>query len=465
MNFLILRSEGCSDIDSIGSIYAPSFMPPLSLMYVGSALENDGHTVEIVDFAVESSSKTILKKYLNTTDAVGISVYSDNIQQAADIAKMIKEFDSKIPIIIGGPHCIFLGKQSLKDIPHADISVIGEGEKTIIDIVRFIQGKKNLSQIPGIFYRKNGSIRKGKSIEVIKDLDSLHFPSRSLVDKYDYGKIGKKDLFKPRFTSMITSRGCPFRCRFCARYGNAIKGWGSRMRSAEDVIKEFQEIDGKYGTVMVVDDNFILDKKRAHNIMDGLIDIGTNIELLIMGVRVDSADRDLFKKMKKANVKLVGYGIESGNQDVLDFYKKGFTLGQARNAVCLSREMGFKTLATFILGAPIETKEHLENTIKFSCSLPLDFAIYGVLHYEMGSDLWSEAVKNKKISKDEFLVPAGSNRDLGNFTTEYLYEYTDRAYRHFYLRPKYIINQIFRDLLQKDIRSLRSGIRFLTVSN
>ena len=300
---------------------------------------------------------------------------------------------------------------------------------------------------------------------MIKDLDSLRFPSRSLVEKYDYGKIGKKDLFKPRFTSMITSRGCPFRCRFCARYGNAIKGWGSRMRSAEDVIKEFQEIDGKYGTVMVVDDNFILDKKRAHNIMDGLIDIGTNIELLIMGVRVDSADRDLFKKMKKANVKLVGYGIESGNQDVLDFYKKGFTLDQARNAVCLSREMGFKTLATFILGAPIETKEHLENTIKFSCSLPLDFAIYGVLHYEMGSDLWSEAVKNKKISKDEFLVPADSNRDLGNFTTESLYEYTSRAYKHFYLRPKYILDQIFRDLLQKDIRSLRSGIRFLTVSN
>jgi len=186
---------------------------------------------------------------------------------------------------------------------------------------------------------------------------------------------------------------------------------------------------------------------------------------LIMGVRVDSADRDLFKKMKKANVKLVGYGIESGNQDVLDFYKKGFTLDQARNAVCLSREMGFKTLATFILGAPIETKEHLENTIKFSCSLPLDFAIYGVLHYEMGSDLWSEAVKNKKISKDEFLVPADSNRDLGNFTTESLYEYTNRAYKHFYLRPKYILDQIFRDLLQKDIRSLRSGIRFLTVSN
>ncbi len=127
--------------------------------------------------------------------------------------------------------------------------------------------------------------------------------------------------------------------------------------------------------------------------------------------------------------------------------------------------MGFKTLATFIIGAPIETKDHFEKTIKFSCSLPLDFVIYGVLYYEMGSDLWGEAVKNKKISKEEYLVPADVNRELGIYDTDFLIEYTKRAYRHFYLRPKYILDQIFRSLYFKDIRSLRSGFRFLALSN
>jgi radical SAM superfamily enzyme YgiQ (UPF0313 family) len=343
--------------------------------------------------------------------------------------------------------------------------VIGEGENTIIEIIKSIEGKIKLSEISGIFYKKDGIVKKGKPIEVIKNLDSICFPSRNLIKKYSYGKIGKKYFFKPEVTSILTSRGCPFQCRFCARYGNAIKGWGSRMRSADNVIEELNEINGKYGSVMIVDDNFIQNKKRVHKIMDGIIDNQLDIELLILGARVDSADYELFKKMRKANVKLIGYGIESGNQDVLDYYKKGFTLNQIKYAVNLSRKMGFKTMATFIIGAPIETQEHFEKTIKFSCSLTLDFVVYGVLYYEMGSDLWKEAVKNNKISKDEFLVSADVNRGLGLYDTEFLNEYTKRAYRHFYLRPKYVLDQIFRGLYFKDIRSLRSGFRFLTLSN
>jgi len=462
MKFLLLRSEGCDNIDSVGSIYAPSFLPPLSLMYIGSALEHAGHKVNIIDFAVERLSKQVLEKNLKSVNAVGISVYTDNLKPAANIAKTIKEIDPDMPILIGGPHCIFLQEKSLIDIPHADISIVGEGEQVVADIALYLQGKKDPSQINGICYREKNQIKKGKPVEIIKDLDTLPFPSRNLTYKYEYGKLGKKFFFDPKLTSMLTSRGCPFKCRFCARYSNAIKGWGCRMRSAENVLEEFQEIEGKYKTVMIVDDNFLANKKRIHKIMNGLIERKSDINLLILGARVDSADRALYEKMRKANVKLVTYGIESGNQDVLDYYKKGFTVDQVKKAVCLSNEMGFKTIATFILGAPFETKEHFDKTVKFSRSIPLDLVVYGILHYEMGSDLWHEAVNNKIFSKDDFLVATDSKLGLGNFSEEYIENYISQAYKRFYLRPSYITHQIFKALLYRDFKVLKNGFNILT---
>ncbi len=462
MRFLLLRAPERRNLTEIYSFYSPSIYPPLGLQSIGAALEFDGHKVEIIDLCMENNSEEHLKNSLMSSDAVGISVYSNDYNSVVDISNKIKDLDSNIPLIIGGPHCTFFPDRSLSDIPHADISVIGEGEHVIVDISRFLQGKKNLSDIHGIYYRENNQVKKGKPLKVINDLDSLHFPARHLVEKYDYGKIGNLYLFKPKFTSMISSRGCPFRCRFCARYGNFIKGWGFRQRSAESVVQEIQEIDGKYGSVMISDDCFLADKKRTHKIMDNLIEIGTNVDLIIEGARVDSADREVYKKMKKANVKLVGYGIESGNQDVLDFYNKQVTLDQIRAAVRLGHEMGFITMATFMFGAPMETKKHINNTINFACSLPLDVAIFSPLYYQMGSQLWDELIKNKEDTKDKYLIIADSRRGLGNLTAEELNKYTEEASKRFYFRPSYILGQIYRAFLRKDFRMLKNGLRVIT---
>lgn len=458
MKFLLLRLTG--EYEQPGILGHPpnilSIYPPLGLEYIGASLEHDGHKVEIIDFGAETVSKEHLENCLMSSDAVGISVYTNNYRNVAVIAKMIKELDSGIPLIIGGPHCTFLKRRSLSDVPHADISVIGEGEHVFIDLVRFFQGRKKLSDVPGVYYRENNQIKSGKPLQISDNLDNLPFPARHLVDKYEYGNFLWGSRPRKKVTSMITSRGCPFRCRFCNRYGNVIKGWGFRKRSAENVFREIQEIDKKYGSVFIVDDNFLVDIKRAHRIFDMLLEIGTNIDLSIIGTRVDSTDRALFTKMKKAGVKYVGFGIESGNQDVLDFYNKKITLQQIREAVELAREMNFVTQGSLILGAPVETKEHIENTIKFVCSLPLDIVIFQPLKYERGSDLWAEAVKNKKISAEEYSLPADSRRGLGNFTTEELDEFTNKAFRRFYLRTNYLFSQIYRSLLQKDGNRLKN---------
>lgn len=452
------------DLVKPGSVtygYTPLSYPPLGLLYLGAILEQKGHNVEIIDMNFEDISKEHLRKLLVSFDAVGMEVYNENFEFVADYSKTIKEINPSIPLIVGGPYCTFFGKRTLSDISNADIVVIGDGEKTIIDIADYLKGRKKLSEIHGIYFRDNNKILSGKPFQVVENLDDFPIPARHLVDKYDYGKVPRGLPSKEKFTLMITSRGCPFHCRFCGRYGNSIKNYGYRQRSAENVVKEFQEIDRNYNSVLIVDDHFLSDNDRAHKIFDMLIEIGTEIELLIMGARVDSADRELFIKMKKANVTFIGFGIESGNQDILDFYNKQITLEEIRNAVKLSREMGFLTAGTIMFGSPNETKEHFENTINFAKSLPLDIAVFGVLHYHMGSHLWYDAVKNNKIKKDEYLVPAGSERGLGNYSRQELYDYSEKAFIRFYFRPTYLLDQIYQALIHRDFRFLKNSLNFI----
>jgi len=439
-----------------------SIYPPLGILYIAASLQQNGQDVRIIDLGAESLSKQQLEQEINSADAVGMSVYTNNYKNVAETAHEIKQIDSKIPIIIGGPHCTFLRERSLLDIPDADISVDLEGDLVILDIVKYLQGKKRLLDIPGISYKNNNKIKLGKPPEILKDLDKLPYPARHLVEKYDYGNFAWGYKPRKKFTSMLTSRGCPFRCRFCSKYSNIREGYGYRERSAQNVVKELQEINEKYGSVKIVDDNFLVNKKRAHKIFDLLLENGTDIDILILGARVDSANLELYKKMKKANVKFLSFGVESGSQPVLDFYKKKITKSQIENAVKMSRKMNFVTVGSFIFGAPIETKENVEETINFILNLPFDSVIFRPLKYEVGSDLWTEAVNMGKISKDEYAVPADSRRGLGNFTIDELNYFVKKATTRFYLRPSFFFGQFLRDFLAMDKTRLRNFFRVAT---
>jgi radical SAM superfamily enzyme YgiQ (UPF0313 family) len=460
MKFLLFRA-GDQKTNEIQLANPPLSHPPLGLLYLGAILEQEGHKVEIIDCYAEKISREKLENYLQSSDAVGMNVHGDDYIASANISKMIKEIEPDIPLIIGGPNCTFCKERALNDISHADVSVIGEGEHVILDLVKYLQGKKKLLDIPGIYYRDNGSIKSGKPLKVIDNLDNIPFPARHLVDKYEYGDFPFGYQLKKKVTSIITSRGCPFRCRFCPRYSNIIEEWGFRQRSVENVVKEIQELDDKYRSVWIVDDNFLADTKRTHKIFDKLLEIGIEIDLLIEGARADSADRELYKKMKKAGVTFISYGIESGNQDILDFYNKKITLQQIQEATSLAREMGFFLSASFIIGAPIESKQHIENTIRYACSLPLDIASFAPLRYVRGSKLWLEAVENEKISSDIFMAESDSRKGLGNFTREELIAYAIQAHKTFYFRPIYLFSQIYRSLLRNNYSLLFHGLKFL----
>jgi anaerobic magnesium-protoporphyrin IX monomethyl ester cyclase len=433
--------------------YQPPFSPPLSLLYIASCLEKEGHTVNLIDVTCEEDPEGKIRKLLSSQDAVVLDIYPGNQRESSSFAYFVRDNSPGIPIIIQGLYCTIQPKQVLRDIPLADICIQGEGEYVIKEVAESIDGKRLLSEIPGVHYRENNQIKMGKKPREIKELDTLPFPARHLVKEYDYGMMNGIHLCKPRLTSILTSRSCPFRCRFCATH--FIHG-AFRQRSPENVIHEFREIQNEYSSVIIEDDNFLADSRRANKIMDGLIQADSRLELFIAGARVDNADRVLYRKMAKAGVKFISYGIESGNQDILDYYHKRITLSQIRNVIDLACEMKIITWGNFIFGAPIETKEHIKNTMKFSLSLPLDMAFYRHLSYQRGSELWEEAVSNGLIEEGTSLCYAGSGKTLTNFTNDELSGYCRQAFKRFYYRPKYLLQEFLRCVKRKDFTILRS---------
>ena len=462
MNFLFFKLADEYTLPGILN-YAPvrtSVYPPLGLLYIAAVLEHQGHTVRIIDLGMEPLTQDLLETSLHDVDAVGISVFSKNYQQAAVLAKTIKDIDPSLPLILGGPHCITHKEHSLTHIPTADIVVEGDGEGTMPVLVEALNGTTPLSTVPGISYRTTaGAIEHGAKATMVEDLDTLPFPARHLVAHYHYGKFPWAWKQTTQFTSMITSRGCPYRCRFCARHSNLIDGYRYRQRSAEKVVEELETLQGKYKTIAIVDDNFLQNTKRAHAIFDRILERGLDFDFRIIGARVDSAEPSLFHKMRKAGVKYINFGIESGAQAILDYYRKHITLDQIRTAVKLAAHEGMFVEATFILGAPIETPEMIKESIRFIHTIPLDNIIIRPLVYEIGDDLWYEAVNQGKIAPDEWLVNADSRRGLGYFTPNELNVFIDQAYRRFYLKPRYSLHELRQVLLFKDIDRLKNMLK------
>lgn len=461
MRFLLIKPH--IDYDVINSIFAfEKNTPPLGILYLAKVLENHGHKVKVIDFCAERFTKNRLQKALFSTDAVGMSVLSHEIKSVAMISDFIKEINHELPIIVGGPHCTLQPVKALYDT-HADICVEGDGEKVITKIADALDGKRRLSDIPGIYYKKNNIIKKGPPMEIIEDLDLIPFPARHLVDRYRYGFL-TKDITLLRgkaLTSILTSRGCPRNCKFCCSRAITKK---YRTRSVENVIEELKEIIYKYKYLEFIDDNFIVDKKRVEQIMDFLISEKQDIELSLE-VRIGTIDKQLLKKMKKAGVRFLSFGIESGNQDVLDFYNKQITLDQIQKTVKLARQAGIITFGYFILGAPFETKKHLEKTINFAKKLRLDLPLFGPLAYLKGSNLWEEAVAAGKIHKDECHVTGSSARGLGLFSEQELWEWTIRAYKKYYLRTNYVADQILLSFIRKDFRLIKEGFKLFLEEN
>ena len=362
---------------------------PLGLMSIAAVLQRAGYEVELLDaFFMGDGSKAdgetvtlgmsfaqiVQQIQTRKPDIVGISgPFTSQIGNTIQTSQAVKEADPKILTVVGGPHVTLVPKEFLEQTPTVDIVVCGEGEYTMLEIAQYHQGKKALGEIKGIAYRQTNGVNLNASAPFVGDLDGLPYPAYNLVDMEQYlnsKHIGYRS-FQKRAISMVTSRGCPFNCCFCAVHLHM--GRCFRAHSAKYVLDHIQYVVDKFGVknIFFEDDNLTLDLKRFEAICDGLIERKIKIGWETPnGVRADCLNLALLKKMKRSGAKSVFVGVESGDQQILDqVICKSLDLEAVVEFAKNAKAIGLKTGAFYIIGFPGETKQNMQRTVDFALGL------------------------------------------------------------------------------------------------
>jgi anaerobic magnesium-protoporphyrin IX monomethyl ester cyclase len=361
---------------------------PIGLMYIAAVLQKEDVKVQILDaFMTGTFQKTgdalnvgmpfeQIKQEIEARkpDIVGISgPFTCQIENALKVSSLVKEVNPNIITAMGGPHVTLVPQEFLEGARDVDVAVIGEGEYSMLEVVHAFESKKPLCQVQGIAYRQNRKVVVTPSRPLIENLDQLPYPAYDLVDMDQYlnpQKIGYRS-FQDRAVSMITSRGCPFNCCFCAVHLHM--GQKFRSHSAEYVLDHIQFVVDKFKVknVFFEDDNLTLDIKRFEAICDGIITRKIKIGWETPnGVRADCLNIELLKKMKLSGANSIFVGVESGDQNVLDnVICKSLDLNRVVQFAKDAKQIGLKTGAFYIIGFPGETKENMMRTVDFALEL------------------------------------------------------------------------------------------------
>lgn len=390
-------------------------------------------------------------------DVIGITSVTPSMPQAYAVAHMAKEILEDCTVVIGGPHASFLPIQTLKECGAIDAVVRGEGEKTFEKIVRTVEKGGSLADVRGIVYRRGKKITDTGPEEIFENIDEIPFPSRDLLplDRYRFENH--------KYTTMLTSRGCPFGCSFCA--SSRLFGGQWRGRSPENVLEEIRVVHEDYGikNIEFIDDTFTLDRKRAENICDGIIHEGWD---LIWGAssRVDTLSPQLLMKMKRAGCWLIYLGIESGSQRILDTIGKRITLDQVKRAVRMVKEAGIEVLGSFIIGFPADTEETIKETIQFARKLNLDYAQFSVLTPYPGTLIYDDVVSDQSLLTEDWSRYTAIEPviRLDNIPPSRLNVFIQRAYMSFYMRPHIIMKWLARGQLTLIRKAVKGAIDYLS---
>jgi len=419
--------------------------PPLGLAYIAAVLEKNGIKADILDANASDLSPEKAAEEAKKYDIVGVSLLTPAYNFGVSL---VRNLPGDILKVGGGPHATGLPEELLRN--GFDIVVRGEGEFAFLDIVK----GKPLKKIDGLSYKKNGRIVHNKNSKPI-DPNVLPFPARHLLasNGVDLPYLSAGTIYRP-WSPIVTSRGCPFNCYYCMK---GIFGWEFRPRTPENVLAEIRFLVEKYGVKEfdISDDAFNFDIERAEKIMDGVIELkketGREIFLRVSnGMRVDRVTETFLKKMKEAGCIHIAYGIESGNQAVLDKIPKNITLDKIRAGIELTRKVGIPSISGFfMLGLIGDNRKTMEDTINFAKSLNLDRVSISLTTPYPGTRLFGEIKKN-----GEFLFNFKNWEDYHHTSGRIMFTHPDVAppkvveymyqkyYREFYFRPKYIIKQI-----------------------
>lgn len=446
-NVLFVREGRCMNREATWE----NLWPPHTLMYISSLLKKNGHDVKLIDGMVECRSLEDLPKIIGDFNPELSIVNTATATIYGDIrsAKLLKEkYDSKIALI--GVHPTGTHKYIIKEYPEIDYAIRGEPEVISTDLANHLENGNSLSFVDGITYKENGNIIVNKDRE-FADLNKLPYPDRDSIECSHYTLPFSK---KP-FTLISTSRGCPSNCTYCAVH--QYYGKKFRTRNPKNIVDEIEEVVKKYGIYdfLFWADEALYNLKKMEEISDELIKRDLKIRWFCNS-RVDTIKYEVLIKMKRAGCWLMSFGIESGNQEILDNVNKNIKLSQIVDAVKITRKVGIETIGHFIFGLPGENQKTAKQTIKFAKKLGVDYAQFYIATPYPGTKYYEYAKENNLIETYDFSKFEISNAVVKTkeMSSDELMKIRKKAYISFYLDPGFILRRFFKIKNKEELKNL-----------
>jgi len=421
--------------------------PPLGICYLSAVLKQENYHVDLIDQAAKGFDLKQIVEWIKKKDPdiIGFSTLtaSGSGVSAAMTAREIKKWNPNIKIVFGNRHATYNDFRILNKYSQVDICVRDEGEYTFLELVKALEKKSSLKEIKGITFRDNRTIKRNEKRELAKNLDKIPFPDRNGLN-HDYkGSFTGLELAPVGFTSMVSSRGCPYRCTFC--YGKRTIGF--RTRSVENIMEEILYLDSEgYKFLNFVDDNFTVSKKRVIKLCRLMRKHKVDIDWLCEG-RVNQLSSEMLREMQKAKCRSLCFGIESANQRILNYYNKEITPDQSKIAVKKARKAKIPMIfGSFVVGGPGETLDEIYNTLKFAQKLDIDFPVFNLLGTMPGTDIWDELVE-KNILDEEKYWESGvhiSDIDPNGVPTKIISNLIPEMLKQFFMNPQYVLKTFYR---------------------
>jgi anaerobic magnesium-protoporphyrin IX monomethyl ester cyclase len=444
--------------------------PHMGLAYLGAVSERRGDDVRIYDADIEEQS---LADFICEfkPQIVGITANTPQVKQSWRTAAAIKK-ELDVPIVLGGPHVSVVSEEldfeSLNS-PAVDMVVRGEGEGPWIEVCNLVESflrdqpafasgalmDPDLDLFRGVlglsYKTSDGQLHRNIDAPTINDLDSLPWPAYHLFKMQRYTNLqpATDAVDGSRSFSILTSRGCPYRCTFCSQSIMPIK-W--RARSADNVIEEWRHLVRNLDAleIGVLDDSANIRKQRLHELCDRLIaqDLNHVPWIFVNGIRANLADYDLLVKLKKAGLKRTAFGVETGDPDMIQRIDKHIDHETIRQAFKNAKAAGVETIGFFIIGLPGDTRESMQRTIDFAIEVDPMIANFSMMTPYPGTKVYEEVKAHghflMKDWDDYVFFDQRARYEMGDLTAELVEEMYRKAYRQFYWRPKYVIRAMQR---------------------
>ncbi len=447
-------------------------LPPLGVGYIAAVLEQEGHDVKIIDAPVFdydcNDIVSVMREF--SPDLLGISTMTPVANNAFRLAELVKkEYGPGLPVIIGGAHPTCFPDDTIRASTAIDAVVLGEGEYTVLEIVKRLEQRSDFHDIPNMIYRKpDGGIVKTEVQHQFVDLEHIPFPSRHLYPILKYAPEPYENKRLPS-TNVIVSRGCTWaKCTFCHRSGLMRRKY--RCQSPEKTIEEIRFLIKTYGIKELVfyDDDLFSNRKWVDKFCDLMAGEKFDVVWSCRG-RADTTTYELLKKARKVGLWSIFYGFESGNQDILDTIKKGITLQQCRNVAGWCSSLGIEIVGSFMLALPGEDPVKGLRTIEFAKELDCDYASFIPTHPFIGTELYRQCLQSGKTVGDSYddkmektrFIPKISYVPDGYDSAEQIEELVKKAYRDFYFRMPYILKHLNKIRGLEDIKRYMSGFLFM----